>query len=137
LRHPALVEVAFGIPALAVLATLDVECASVDRLAEATAAAFTQHLDHRIISFVGHAVADLAGARLLAEIGDDRTQSADARALKAFAGSAPVTKACGSSIRITHGTCRLTGWPPSDWSGPSGEYGRGSARLYPGVWARP
>jgi len=53
LRHPALVEGAFGIPALAVLATLDAECASVDRLAEATAAAFTLHPDHRIISFVG------------------------------------------------------------------------------------
>ena len=101
LRHPALVEDAFGIQALAVLATLDAECASVDRLGEATAAAFTQHPDHRIItSFVG--LADLTGARLLAEIGDDRTRFADARALKAFAGSAPVTKASGRSIRITH-----------------------------------
>jgi len=47
LRHPALVEDAFGIQAVAVLATLDAECASVDRLDEATAAAFTQHPDHR------------------------------------------------------------------------------------------
>ena len=54
LRHPALVEDAFGIQAVAVLATLDAECASVERLGEATAAAFTQHPDHRIItSFVG------------------------------------------------------------------------------------
>jgi hypothetical protein len=69
--------------------------------ARATAAAFTQHPDQRIItSFVG--LADLTGARLLAEIGDDRTRFADARALKAFAGSAPVTKASGRSIRITH-----------------------------------
>ena len=101
LRQPALVDDAFGIQAVAVLATLDAECASVDRLGEATAAAFTQHPDHRIItSFVG--LADLTGARLLAEIGDDRTRFADARALKAFAGSAPVTKASGRSIRITH-----------------------------------
>ena len=101
LRHPALVEDAFGIQAVAVLATLNAECTSVDRLGEATAAAFTQHPDHRIItSFVG--LADLTGARLLAEIGDARTRFADARALKAFAGSAPVTKASGRSIRITH-----------------------------------
>jgi len=58
LRHPALVEEAFGIQATAVLATLDAECASVDRLGEATATAFN--------------------------------------------GSAPVTKASGRSIRITH-----------------------------------
>ena len=101
LRHPTLVEDAFGVQALAVLATLDAEYDSVDRLGEATAAAFNEHPDHQIItSFVG--LADLTGARLLAEIGDDRTRFADARALKAFAGSAPVTKASGRSIRITH-----------------------------------
>ena len=37
-----------------------------------------------VTSFVG--LGDLTGARLLAEIGDDRTRFADARALKAFAG---------------------------------------------------
>lgn len=80
LRHPSLVEDAFGVQAAAVLATLDSECASVERLGEATAAAFAQHPDHQIItSFVGFA--DLTGARLLAEIGDDRTRFADARAL--------------------------------------------------------
>ena len=39
---------------------------------------------------------------MLAEIGDDRTRFADARALKAYAGSAPVTRASGRSICITH-----------------------------------
>jgi transposase len=39
---------------------------------------------------------------MLAEIGDDRTRFTDARALKAFAGSAPVTRASGRSIVITH-----------------------------------
>ncbi|MGH3439510.1 MAG: transposase, partial [Sciscionella sp.] len=41
-----------------------------------------------ITSFPG--LGDLTGARVLAEIGDDRTRFADARGLKAFAGSAPV-----------------------------------------------
>lgn len=80
LRHPTLVEDAFGVQALAVLATLDAEY-NLDRLGEATAAAFNEHPDHQIItSFVG--LADLTGARLLAEIGDDRTRFADARALR-------------------------------------------------------
>jgi transposase len=101
LRQPELVEDAFGIQALAVLATLDAECASLGTLGEAVTAAFTQHPDYQIItSFVG--LGDLTGARLLAEIGDDRKRFADARGLKAFAGSAPVTKASGRSIRITH-----------------------------------
>jgi hypothetical protein len=39
---------------------------------------------------------------VLAEIGDDRTRFADARCLKAFAGSAPVTKASGRSRCVTH-----------------------------------
>jgi transposase len=101
LRHPTPVEDTFGVQALALLATLDTECANLARLGHATAAVFAQHPDYRIItSFVG--AADMTGARLLAEIGDDKTRFADARGLKAFAGSAPVTKASGRTIRITH-----------------------------------
>jgi transposase len=39
---------------------------------------------------------------VLAEIGDDRARFADARSVKAFAGSAPVARASGRSISITH-----------------------------------
>lgn len=39
-------------------------------------------------------------ARVLAEIGDDRSRFTDARALKAYAGSAPVTRASGKSLHI-------------------------------------
>jgi transposase len=35
------------------------------------------------------------GTRLLAETGDDRTRFADARALKAYAGAVPITRASG------------------------------------------
>lgn len=38
-----------------------------------------------------------SGARVLAEIGDDRTRFTDAKALKAYAGAAPVTRASGRS----------------------------------------
>jgi transposase len=57
--------------------------------------------DYTIITwFPG--LADTSGARVLAEIGDDRARFTDARALKAFGGSAPVTRASGRSILITH-----------------------------------
>ncbi|MGC4750585.1 IS110 family transposase [Micromonospora sp. DT201] len=101
LRQLPMVEAAMGCQALALLATLNVECASVDQLTEATSEAFRRHPDHEIVtSFPG--LADVTGARVLAEIGDDRTRFADARALKAYAGSAPVTRASGRSISVTH-----------------------------------
>jgi transposase len=105
LRQPRLVEEAFGRQAIALLATLNAECASADRLTESTTAAFRQHPDYAIItSFPG--LADLSGARVLGEIGDDRARFADARSLKAYAGSAPVTRASGRSISITRRTVK-------------------------------
>jgi transposase len=55
---------------------------------------------HIITSFPS--LGESTGARVLAEIGDDRRCFADARGLKAFAGSAPITRASGRSTSITH-----------------------------------
>ena len=56
---------------LALLGVLDAICDSVDQLAAALAEAFSQHPDYEIItSFPG--LADISGAIVLAEIGDDR-----------------------------------------------------------------
>jgi transposase len=101
LRQPPLIEQAMGTTALALLNTLDAACALLERLGQACGEAFAQHPDYEIItSFPG--LGDLTGARVLAELGDDRTRFADARAVKAYAGSAPVTRASGRSISITH-----------------------------------
>ncbi|MUN39415.1 IS110 family transposase [Actinomadura litoris] len=101
LHHPPLVEKAMGEQACALLAVLDTECTNVDRLGQAVAEAFVQHPDYEIItSFPG--LGDHLGARVLAEVGDDPTRFADARGLKAYAGSAPVTRASGRSVSITH-----------------------------------
>lgn len=101
LRQRPLVEQAMGTHALALLAVLDTACTSVDQLAQAVTEAFQQHPDHAIItSFPG--LGDLSGARVLAELGDDRTRFADARAVKAYAGSAPITRSSGRSLSVTH-----------------------------------
>lgn len=101
LRQPVLVEAAMGKHALALLAALDTACTNVDELGQASAELFRTHPDYEVITgFPG--LADSTGARVLAEIGDDRTRFADARALKACAGSAPITRASGRSISITH-----------------------------------
>ena len=47
-------------------------------------------------------LAEAAIARVLAEIGDDRSRFADARGLKAFAGSAPITRASGKKTVVVH-----------------------------------
>ncbi len=100
-RQPHQVEAAMGKHALALLAALDTASTNVDELGQASAELFQTHPDYEIItSFPG--LAESTGARVLAEIGDDRNRFADARALKAYAGSAPVTRASGRSICITH-----------------------------------
>jgi transposase len=117
LRQDPMVEQAMGVQALRLLDTLNTECDSVDQLGQATANAFAQHPDYQIItSFTG--LGDTTGARVLAEIGDDRARFADARSLKAYAGSAPVTRASGRSLSVTHRK-NTTGWPPPASSGPS------------------
>jgi transposase len=99
LRQPPLVEQAMGCRALALLGQLDAACQAADDLADATEASFDQHPDAPIItSFPG--LGRLAGARVLAEIGDDRSRFADARALKAYAGSAPITRASGKITAV-------------------------------------
>ena len=73
----------------------------MDELGRAAAELFQTHPDYAIItSFPG--LADSTGARVFAEIGDDRARFADARALKAYTGSAPVTRASGRSLSVTH-----------------------------------
>jgi transposase len=101
LHQPSAVEQAMGRQALALLRALDTACRNAEDLATATEQVFDQHPDAEIItSFAG--LGRLTGARVLAEIGDDRSRFADARAVKSYAGSAPVTRASGKSLIVMH-----------------------------------
>jgi transposase len=63
--------------------------------------AFNLHPDAGIItSFPG--LGALTGARVLAEIGDDRSRFQDAKGLKAYAGAAPITRASGKTRSVTY-----------------------------------
>lgn len=85
---------AMGQQAAGLLLILDAACQAVDQLSTAIEEAFLTHPDAQILlSFPG--IGTQLGARLLAEIGDDRKRFSDARALKAYAGSAPITRASG------------------------------------------
>jgi Transposase/Transposase IS116/IS110/IS902 family len=101
MRQPPLVEDAMGRQALALLRHLDAACASADDLERAVIASFDQHPDAGIItSFPG--LGPLTGARVLAEIGDDRSRFADAKGLKGYAGAAPITRASGKTLAVLH-----------------------------------
>ncbi|EUA48858.1 IS110 family RNA-guided transposase [Mycobacteroides abscessus] len=101
LHQPTIVEDAMGIQLGALLAQYDAACRASDELEAAARDHFERHPDAAVISsFPG--MGTLIGARVLAEIGDDRTRFADARGLKAFAGSAPVTRASGKKTVITY-----------------------------------
>jgi transposase len=101
LHHPTPVEEAFGRQALALLRQLDTACGNAEVLAEAATERFAQHPDAAIITSMP-GLAALTGARVLVEIGDDRARFADARGLKAYAGSAPVTRASGKTTAVMH-----------------------------------
>jgi transposase len=85
---------------LALLRQLEADCLAADELAEAVEEAFPQHPDAEVIlSFPGLGIQ--LGARILAEIGDGHQRFADARGLKAYAGSSPITRASGKKSSIT------------------------------------
>ena len=100
MRQLPLAEEAMGRQALALPGQLNAACAAADDLEQAVTQSFNQHPDAGIItSFPG--LGTLTGARVLAEIGDDRSRFADAKGLKAYAGAAPLTRASGKSKSVT------------------------------------
>jgi Transposase IS116/IS110/IS902 family len=72
-----------------------------EELAEAATEHFERHPDSTVVTSLP-GLGPLTGARVLAEIGDDRSRFANARALKAFAGAAPVTRASGKTWHVLH-----------------------------------
>ncbi|WP_270889702.1 IS110 family transposase [Pedococcus sp. 5OH_020] len=100
LRQPALVEKAMAAQASAYVRALTTLVENIQALQEQLEIAYHAHPDSRIISsFPG--LGTVLGARILSEIGDDHTRFATARGLKAFAGTAPITRASGTKKLVT------------------------------------
>ncbi|CAM5619450.1 IS110 family transposase [Streptomyces hirsutus] len=84
---------------LALLIQLEAACTAADNLAKAVEE-FPRHPDAEIlVSFPGLGVQ--LGARVLAEMETTASRFADARGLKAYAGSSPITRASGKKSAIT------------------------------------
>lgn len=99
MRMPLAVEFAYGTQLTAMLSQLDAASAALDQLTKETEDLFATHPDAAIITSMP-GLAETTGARMLAEIGDDRTRFATAESLKAYAGAAPITRASGKSHTV-------------------------------------
>jgi transposase len=100
LRQAELVEKAMAVQATAYARALTTLVDNITVLQEQLEIAYQAHPDARVISsFPG--LGTVLGARILGEIGDDHTRFATARGLKAFAGTAPITRASGTKTLIT------------------------------------
>ena len=84
-----------GEQALAYLRSLSTASDNAERLQTAIAARFDEHPDASVITSLP-GLGPVLGARILGELGDDRSRFADAKSVKAFAGTAPVTRASGT-----------------------------------------
>jgi transposase len=96
LRQPAAVEAALGVTTQTLLTVLAAEQGAVETLEQALAEQFQAHpLAPILRSAPG--LGPVLAARVLGEIGDDPNRFAGPSSLRAFAGTAPVTRASGRS----------------------------------------
>ena len=94
LRQPAQVEAALGLTVQALLAIIEAMRDAVEALEAELAREFAAHpLSAVLQSAPG--LGPVLAARLLAEIGDDPDRFASVHGVRAFAGTAPVTRASG------------------------------------------
>jgi hypothetical protein len=100
MRQPAEVEQALGVAAAGLLDIITAMTSAIKALEEQLGDFFARHRQSEIITSIP-GLGTVLGARILGEIGDDRTRFTDAKALKAFAGTAPVTRASGRKCSVT------------------------------------
>jgi len=100
LRQPAVVEAALGTTVVGLLGIITAMHTAVEQLETALAVEFEQHpLAPVLRSAPG--LGPVLAARVLAEVGDDDNRFTTADGLRAFAGTAPVTRASGRSRKVS------------------------------------
>lgn len=99
LEAPPLVAEAYAASVAATVPVIASMSEQIDRLAAQLAQGFRSHPDAEIyLSLPG--LGDVLGARALAEFGDDRTRYANPKGRKAYAGTAPITRASGTRLIV-------------------------------------
>lgn len=103
LRQPERVETALGHAVAGLVATISVMQTGIAQLEAAMTVEFDAHPDAAILT-PAPGLGPVLAARVLGEIGDDRTRFPAAQNLRSFAGTAPITKASGriKVVRTRH-----------------------------------
>ena len=103
LRQPERVEQAYGVAVTELVAVIATMQTGIAKLEKSMSSEFDQHADAAILR-PAPGLGPVLAARVLGEIGDDRTRFAAATNLRAFAGTAPITRASGKSksVRTRH-----------------------------------
>ncbi|WP_432049458.1 IS110 family transposase [Verrucosispora sp. NA02020] len=96
LRQPAVVEAAYGVTTRGLIASIVAMQTAVTELEQALAVEFDRHPLATILRSAP-GLGPVLAARVLAEVGDDPDRFTTAAGLRAFAGTAPVTRASGRS----------------------------------------
>ncbi|TLP74198.1 IS110 family transposase [Nesterenkonia sphaerica] len=96
IEQPEPVEEALALTAQTLVGILHQMHQGIARLEEALDTAFTAHPASKTMQNIP-GLGPVTGARILAEIGDDPDRFASASSLRAYAGTAPVTRASGRS----------------------------------------
>ena len=99
LEAPKLMAEAYAASVAATVPVIRSMTDQIERLAKELAKSFRSHPDAEIyLSLPG--LGDILGARALAEFGDDRTRYAHPKGRKAYAGTAPITRASGTRLVV-------------------------------------
>jgi transposase len=96
LQQPARVEAALALTVAGLLRIIVTMRTAVEQLEAALAAEFDSH-DLAPVLRSAPGLGPVLAARVLAEVGDDPARFASVEGLRAFAGTAPVTRASGRS----------------------------------------
>uniref|UniRef100_UPI0035E41421 IS110 family transposase n=1 Tax=Streptosporangium album TaxID=47479 RepID=UPI0035E41421 len=96
LRQPAEVEQAFGVAAAGLIDVIVAMTGAIDALQEQLTGLFTRHDQAQIVTSMP-GLGTVLGARVLGELGDDRSRFTDIAGLRGFAGTAPITRASGKT----------------------------------------
>ena len=95
LRQPAPVQAAYAATVRAQVALIATLNTQIEALEQVVAEHFGQHPAAEVLTSLP-GLGTVLGARLLGEFGDDPDRYLDAKARKAYAGTAPITKASGT-----------------------------------------
>jgi transposase len=100
LRQPTPVEVALGAVTATLIAIIAAMQNGVEQLEAALAEEFGKH-SSAVVLRSAPGLGPVLAARVLAEVGDDPARFDSAAGLRAFAGTAPVTRASGRSRKVS------------------------------------